>query len=1233
MEKFDGRYKIVKSLGSGLSGEVLLVEDDEVLKALKVLKRVQFKVSKEEALQNFKSEFAILSELNHPGIARILDFGLESRLNKYYFSTEFIEGEDIFNASNQLSFEEIEDLIVQVLRALNYLHQRGIYHFDIKPQNILVDLKSKPNVAKIIDFGLAGFSSPKKRVGTPSYMAPEVILGGNLDNRTDLYSFGVVIYKMLTKENPFKSSKVEESYDRHKNFIPPKPSEVDENIPKFWDQIVLRLLEKSPSRRYSEASQVIRDINFLANRRHDIETKDTRLSYLPDKGGLIARDNQTKKFQDYFKKIFKEDNLLISRLFVVEGAEGSGKTRLLSEFKYHSQLNEVPVYSWKQYQETNPNPPFSIHIDSTDNVRPLEILQLLQIYHQQAVGIIWATKSAPKNWTDIEIVHLSNFSIEELTQYLTQVTGLKNPPLKLVEEIYQRSEGNPLIVTEILRNLLAENLLLDSSGRWASTTFEDIGIDFEKIKTPRSVSELMRHQYESQPKDEKRILDWLAVINESISLSELSILMKDQFQQNSLLNLIQANLIERSEETKNYFFKNILFRDVVYNQLENQFKEKIHDQLAIYYQDTNKPSHVIHFHQGFGSNVSVAVNALKKLAQYYLELEKISIASEYLEIATRKANSLDLKTQFEVEKLLAFSYFRSGRFKQALDHYLHLRSFINQYLNLIDFKERISVYEKLGSVYSAMDKHQLALELFDKIILWLNEVSYDLMTDILIQNHRANVMMRSGQLEEAERIFRANRIKWETELSDDEKEKVTNNLLVDVLIIKGKYDEALDCIEKDISFFENKKQDFSLARSHYLIGDIFYRQMLNETNPDKKDYFKIHAIEGLSQCLDLAKGIDSKDLMLRSYNGIGNLYFQDQEFKLALEYYERALAIARQKEDFYTACFIALNLGNIHRQLNSLQDAYSYLTYTLNILEDFSDKNTSIIDLKLRALVEISEACRKLNEFYKSENFINQAETLLFNHSHLKNYFFSIWFQKAQLYYAQEHYALCRDCLRKAKKHAKHSWELDELQKFEDQISHEFLTHPVDISLSESTEQSSLISGSNIELKEKFGDVIEKFEGFLNQVDDEKKLFSLIANLMNLHQEKELIPKKENLIENKEISIIPLDDKNIYDPNLNWEDYQKLIFQKAYNYFEGDKKKLAKYLDVSISSIYQKIKLYHLSITINSNHLFNYDPNISLKEYQRAIYQAAKKYSNGRVYEAIKLLEVSPGNFYKITNS
>ncbi|MBL7685417.1 MAG: serine/threonine protein kinase, partial [Deltaproteobacteria bacterium] len=186
--KIDGKYEVIQKLGSGLSGEVVLAKDDQTSYALKFLKSSQQSFSKEEAIANFKNEFSLLKELHHPNVAKIHDFGYEAKEDRYYFATEYIDGPDLLTACQNKSPDEIELLMVQALRALEYLHSHAIYHFDLKPQNILTtNNKDHPQQVKIIDFGLAGYKPKGKMAGTPSYMPPEVILGHQPDGRADLY--------------------------------------------------------------------------------------------------------------------------------------------------------------------------------------------------------------------------------------------------------------------------------------------------------------------------------------------------------------------------------------------------------------------------------------------------------------------------------------------------------------------------------------------------------------------------------------------------------------------------------------------------------------------------------------------------------------------------------------------------------------------------------------------------------------------------------------------------------------------------------------------------------------------------------------------------------------------------------------------------------------------------------------------------------------------------------------
>lgn len=1035
MERIDNRYEVVKTLGSGLSGEVLCVSDQDGKKALKLLKKVQMNVSKEDALAAFKNEFSVLSELNHPGIARILDFGLDKRLNKYFFTTELIEGKDFFQSTEGRPAEVIEEVAVQVLRALNYLHSRNIYHFDIKPQNLLVMQKNGGMVAKIIDFGLAGFSSPRKKVGTPAYMAPEIILGGELDGRTDLYSFGVVLYKALTRQNPFASPDVRETLQRHRALIPPIPSSVNPALPKFWDEILMRLLEKNPSDRFPNGSAVIRNINFLAGRTYEIETIDTRLSYLPEKGSLVGRKKETEIFRTLFDLIFVQNEGSTNRLLIIEGKLGTGKSRLLSEFKYYSQLHEVPIHTWATFSAGERTPPFCLSIDETDNVPAGEVNRILQEFAAQKILILWATEGAPAGWSHCEIISLKNLTEEELTGYLVTVTGLTDPPHKLVREIFQRTDGNPLFVTELLKTMLANNLLLDASGRWVSSTFEDIGINFEKIQIPKTLSELLHNKVASLGEPEKKILDWLTVFNRSLSLESIRVLSSLPHPQSSILFLTKEDFIERTDREHHYFFTNVLLREVIYSSMTEEKRRSMHDEAALFLEGKQDAHEEFLYHLGRGSQEGRAVEALSALADKYVSRQQFGLAIGTMDEAWQRAQTMDRKTRIEVETKLGECSILRRDFKKASTHYEHLRTIYESDPELSrDLEGKIRIYEKLGDLNAKLDQPEAALKLFETTLKWLKGQKENRVANIIIQNHIASVFVKLGQMDKAEEMYRENHRRWEKDLTDDERKKVTNNWLADVLVLKKNYTEAMEVIGRDISFYEQVGDRYVLSRALYMQGDLCFKLMLNAQGP-QRTHHKQQAITAFEKCLKLSREIDSFDMMLRAYNGIGNLHYYEKDYDRSTEDYERALAIARKLEDLQTAATIALNLGNIYKIRTKFRDAYAYLVYAMNTFETLENKNAYNWLHLFNCHIELAEALRELGELAKAEELLNKGETIVHQHEHLKLYEFWIWFERAKVYHKQKHLSLCRESLAKAEKLAREAHEIEDLKKFQEMVN------------------------------------------------------------------------------------------------------------------------------------------------------------------------------------------------------
>jgi len=365
MKIVENRYKIIQKLGSGGMGDVYKVKDRQNNKII-ALKLLSKKISSSEAVQRFKREFKLLTELHHPNLCEVYDFGT-LKDGRSYFTMEFIDGEDIFQTTKGFSFPKIYPLVVQVCRALEYIHSKGLIHYDIKPSNILVtkpkdqrDKNKTPNdepptlYVKLMDFGLAGEHRIRGGVsvrGTVPYIAPEVLKGLAIDQRADLYSLGMLLYELLTRR-PFKLTQGTKSFVSYLQeqliLIEGLASRIESDIPENLNELVMKLVAPEPTQRFVRANEVILGINRLTKANFSVETKETLESYLLS-SRFVGREKEFEMLKDLYRKRMK--SVAIERessphpslspspcLIVVGGEPGIGKSRLLREFKVFVQF-------------------------------------------------------------------------------------------------------------------------------------------------------------------------------------------------------------------------------------------------------------------------------------------------------------------------------------------------------------------------------------------------------------------------------------------------------------------------------------------------------------------------------------------------------------------------------------------------------------------------------------------------------------------------------------------------------------------------------------------------------------------------------------------------------------------------------------------------------------------------------------------------------------------------------
>ena len=226
MNLINNRYHIIKELGRGGMGGVYLVEDILKDKRKIALKRILPERDDIGFIEYFKHEFEALTRLNHPNIARVYDFGAEEEEGKYFFTQEYLRGSDLYDATEDIREEDLYNLIIQIARALEYIHFRGIIHYDIKPANILV-VGDTERYIKLIDFGLSEFGfniEGSLTKGTVHYMSPEVREGRDVDLRSDLYSLGITLFEVTTRRLPIELQKTKIKQEEDKTPpLPPDP--------------------------------------------------------------------------------------------------------------------------------------------------------------------------------------------------------------------------------------------------------------------------------------------------------------------------------------------------------------------------------------------------------------------------------------------------------------------------------------------------------------------------------------------------------------------------------------------------------------------------------------------------------------------------------------------------------------------------------------------------------------------------------------------------------------------------------------------------------------------------------------------------------------------------------------------------------------------------------------------------------------------------------------------------
>jgi tetratricopeptide (TPR) repeat protein len=539
------RYKVIEKLGEGGMSLVYQAEDIETgqMVALKFLKEGITSRRVEDVLR-FQREAGAVAKLEHPGIAKV--YGIGEYNQRTYITMELLRGKslaDLFKEQTRFSIEEAIRIVLGISEVLNYVHSQGIIHRDLKPANIILleqpisQPSSSKYQVKVLDFGLAQILELKELkaeeeiVGTFGYMSPEQtgIVHKPVDERSDLYSLGVIFYQLLTNQLPFKGKDVGTLLHQQVAKMPQAVSELNPKIPRVIEEIVMKLLQKDVEKRYQTAAGLIGDLNRFQQGEtiFTIATKD-KLRRLTYRTSLIGREKELLHLQE----LFNQAQAGQGKLCLIAAEAGRGKSRLVSELRSYVYERGGIFIEGKCFRQDNklPYQPFTEALNeyikkveySPSQQRDKTIIRIkerlgeLGRVIERISPLIQRLIGESPPLVELEPERENRRFLTTTSNFFRGISTSQEPIVLSIDDLQWADEGSLSLLEELTSEIKDSHLLVlgnyrdnevgpqhklikliqDSSKRGYS--LEEIKLSFfDQARTNRMVSELLRQEEEA----------------------------------------------------------------------------------------------------------------------------------------------------------------------------------------------------------------------------------------------------------------------------------------------------------------------------------------------------------------------------------------------------------------------------------------------------------------------------------------------------------------------------------------------------------------------------------------------------------------------------------------------------------------------------------------------------------------------------------------------------------------
>lgn len=956
------RYKNKGIIGQGGMGMVYLVEDslkNNMRLALKMIKQNILSRHKILGIESFKREYDIMTRLKHPNLTRVYDFGQEK--DKYFIVMEYLEGMVLSEYVKHKRPEPdiVLNVLIQLLRALGYIHSRNIVYRDIKPNNIMI----VPNSVKLMDFGLSGFTKDnEKRVrGTILYMPPELLCGIS-GPFGDIFSLGMVMYEVFSGSPFYDKEKMDLSNivtllrdkEKFEAYKANKLKAIDGDI----KALVCEMTVYDHRDRPQYASDVIDSVNRIFNRKYDYETKETRTCYVLGNTFADRKDELNGLIMALKNK--KHVNLL-------NGPDGSGKSRLFTEFRKYCSLNGIKFFE-ADCIEGRADEYYALK-DIISAMIAYSEGPLLNKYGQFIKHIlpghnmlkkfnITDIKDNPKLLKDMVIQNISDFILglskgleNDLVIYFNDLQWIDDGSADMLDHLIYRigqSQVDNLYIyaniNEYKRNVnqrLLDQLMSHGIGR---TDLPPLCRD--------GVHEYI-HNIFGHGRTDKRLTTSIDKIRELTGGNPL-------FLENLIKSLIDLNIIIKdgsrwslTRDIEEIDVPNNL-KDLIRKRLSNVMKNKDHAKLLQImsllrlapdmdilrsFQKEEINDHILELEK---NEVLLSTNTENVIRYSFASSIMKDIIRENIKEGTKIslfiAGSLERIANDELIDEIAYHYHRGEDIGKAIHYYkISAETAYNNYFN----EKAVSYYNVLLGLISNEEEK---LDIMQKKAMALNETAdWENASAILKEAIGLSQKIKSIERECEASILLANilflrgSVKGSGKLTDRSHilAQATGDevLLARAYIQKGTYYYNLSDYKNALSLYHKAEALLKKYKNKYYaavlgnIGNVYYM---------KAEYSK--AIKIHMKFLDLALRNRDKRAVAKARGNIGTCYAMLDQYDKCLDFLTKSLKNTRETGDKRGIALAENNIGIVYLKQYKYKEALKHYNKSLKILEEIGFK-------------------------------------------------------------------------------------------------------------------------------------------------------------------------------------------------------------------------------------------------------------------------------------------------------